>query len=41
MTHDPAAAAYGDRIVQIRDGLIDSEERPRLAAALGAARAGV
>jgi putative ABC transport system ATP-binding protein len=39
VTHDPAAAAYGDRIVHIRDGLIDSEESPRLAAALGAARA--
>jgi putative ABC transport system ATP-binding protein len=33
VTHDPAAAAYGDRIVHIRDGLIDSEESPRLAAA--------
>jgi putative ABC transport system ATP-binding protein len=40
VTHDPAAAAYGDRIVHIRDGRIDSEESPRLAAALGAARAG-
>jgi putative ABC transport system ATP-binding protein len=27
VTHDPSAAAYGDRIVHIRDGLIDSEER--------------
>lgn len=26
VTHEPAAAAYGDRIVHIRDGLIDSEE---------------
>ncbi len=26
VTHDPAAAAYGDRIVHIRDGRIDSEE---------------
>jgi len=40
VTHEPAAAAYGDRIVHIRDGLIDSEESPRLTAALGAARAG-
>jgi len=40
VTHDPAAAAYGDRIVHIRDGLVDGEESPRLAAALGAARAG-
>jgi putative ABC transport system ATP-binding protein len=40
VTHDPAAAAYGDRIVHIRDGLVDGEEMPRLAAALGAARAG-
>jgi putative ABC transport system ATP-binding protein len=27
VTHDSAAAAYGQRIVHIRDGLIDSEER--------------
>src|SRR5262249_11911830 len=27
VTHDPAAAAYGDRIVQIRDGVVDGEER--------------
>jgi putative ABC transport system ATP-binding protein len=27
VTHDAGAAAYGDRIVHIRDGLIDSEER--------------
>jgi putative ABC transport system ATP-binding protein len=27
VTHDPAAAAYGDRIVHIRDGLVDSEEK--------------
>jgi putative ABC transport system ATP-binding protein len=27
VTHDPAAAAYGDRIVHIRDGLVDNEER--------------
>ena len=40
VTHDPEAAAYGDRIVHIRDGLLDGEEAPRLAAALGAARAG-
>jgi putative ABC transport system ATP-binding protein len=26
VTHDPVAAAYGDRIVHIRDGLIDGEE---------------
>ena len=40
VTHDPSAAAYGDRIIHIRDGLMDREEPPRLAAALGAARAG-
>jgi putative ABC transport system ATP-binding protein len=40
VTHDPAAAAYGDRIVHIRDGRVDGEERPRLAGARGAARAG-
>jgi putative ABC transport system ATP-binding protein len=40
VTHDPAAAAYGDRIVHIRDGRVDGEELPRLAAGLGAARAG-
>jgi putative ABC transport system ATP-binding protein len=28
VTHDPTAAAYGDRIVHIRDGLIESTERP-------------
>jgi putative ABC transport system ATP-binding protein len=28
VTHDPIAAAYGDRIIHIRDGLIDSEETP-------------
>jgi putative ABC transport system ATP-binding protein len=27
VTHDAGAAAYGDRIVHIRDGLIDGEER--------------
>ena len=26
VTHDGAAAVYGDRIVHIRDGLIDNEE---------------
>ncbi len=26
VTHDPHAAAYGDRIVHIRDGLVDHEE---------------
>jgi putative ABC transport system ATP-binding protein len=26
VTHDAHAAAYGDRIVHIRDGLVDSEE---------------
>jgi putative ABC transport system ATP-binding protein len=40
VTHDSSAAAYGDRIVHIRDGLIDCEEAPRRPAALGAARAG-
>jgi len=28
VTHDPQAAAYGDRIVNIRDGLLESEEYP-------------
>jgi putative ABC transport system ATP-binding protein len=27
VTHDPVSAAYGDRIVHIRDGLVDNEER--------------
>jgi putative ABC transport system ATP-binding protein len=40
VTHDPAAAAYGDRIVHIRDGRVDGEELPRLAGARAAARAG-
>jgi putative ABC transport system ATP-binding protein len=26
VTHDPQAAAYGDRLVHIRDGLVQSEE---------------
>ena len=26
VTHDPTAAAYGTRIVRIRDGLIESDE---------------
>ena len=26
VTHDPQAAAYGDRVIHIRDGLIDAEE---------------
>jgi putative ABC transport system ATP-binding protein len=26
VTHDPDSAAYGDRIVHIRDGLVDAEE---------------
>ena len=26
VTHDPVAAAYGDRIIHIRDGLLDREE---------------
>lgn len=40
VTHDPAAAAYGDRIVHIRDGLIEREESLALSPALTAARAG-
>jgi len=35
VTHDAAAGAFGDRIIRISDGLIDSEERveaPRFAA---------
>jgi ABC-type lipoprotein export system ATPase subunit len=27
VTHDADAAAYGDRIVHIKDGLVASEER--------------
>jgi ABC-type lipoprotein export system ATPase subunit len=26
VTHDPSAAAYGDRLVRIRDGLIEAIE---------------
>ncbi len=26
VTHDPQAAGYGDRLITIRDGLIESEE---------------
>jgi putative ABC transport system ATP-binding protein len=40
VTHDPAAAAYGDRIVHIRDGLLEREESRSLPPALTAARAG-
>jgi putative ABC transport system ATP-binding protein len=29
VTHDPQAAHYGDRVVHIRDGLIESEDRVR------------
>ena len=29
VTHDAAAAAYGDRIVHIRDGLVEAEESLR------------
>jgi putative ABC transport system ATP-binding protein len=29
VTHDPSAAAYGDRIVHIRDGRVDHVELPR------------
>jgi putative ABC transport system ATP-binding protein len=29
VTHDPQAAGYADRIVHIRDGLVESEERSR------------
>jgi ABC-type lipoprotein export system ATPase subunit len=25
VTHDPQAAAYGDRIIRIRDGLMESD----------------
>ena len=28
VTHDPQAAAYGDRIVHIRDGLLETEANP-------------
>ena len=27
VTHDPHAAAYGDRLVHIRDGLVESTEQ--------------
>jgi ABC-type lipoprotein export system ATPase subunit len=26
VTHDPHAAGYGDRLITLRDGLIESEE---------------
>jgi putative ABC transport system ATP-binding protein len=29
VTHDPGAAAYGDRLIHIRDGLVESEEALR------------
>jgi putative ABC transport system ATP-binding protein len=35
VTHDPAAAAYGDRLVHIRDGLVDGEESTVRGAATG------
>jgi putative ABC transport system ATP-binding protein len=31
VTHDPAAAAYGDRLVHIRDGLVDGVRRQETA----------
>jgi putative ABC transport system ATP-binding protein len=34
VTHDPASAAYGDRLVHIRDGLVESEETLRAGHAL-------
>jgi putative ABC transport system ATP-binding protein len=37
VTHDPSAAAYGDRIVHIRDGLIHSDEKVARAASGAAA----
>jgi putative ABC transport system ATP-binding protein len=27
VTHDPAAAAYGDRLILIRDGLVEDDRR--------------
>jgi putative ABC transport system ATP-binding protein len=36
VTHDPQAAAYGDRLITIRDGLIESEEILRERTALRA-----
>jgi putative ABC transport system ATP-binding protein len=34
VTHDPASAAYGDRLVHIRDGLVELEETLRAGHAL-------
>jgi putative ABC transport system ATP-binding protein len=39
ITHDPEAAKYGDRIVHIRDGLVESEERVAMADRHGIVRA--
>ena len=43
VTHDPNAAAFGDRLVQIRDGLVASCEavghhRPAVSEEVGPAR---
>ncbi len=35
VTHDPLAAAYGDRVVHIRDGLVEREETRRAAVLVG------
>jgi putative ABC transport system ATP-binding protein len=36
VTHDPQAAAYGDRLVQIRDGLVESDSGQASTAGAGA-----
>jgi putative ABC transport system ATP-binding protein len=35
VTHDPQAAAYGDRLVQIRDGLVESDSGQSAPGAVG------
>ncbi len=39
VTHDPQAAAYGDRLIHIRDGLIESEKTLRGRHAIAASNA--
>ena len=39
VTHDPAAAGYGDRVVTIRDGVVETERSVRGSHALAASNA--